>query len=83
MGASVSWLVSGGSVLCHVYGGRPPILSAYDGAGTNVSVSTGGERVTVEHLAFARELADCARRYAEECERWSGVPAGEGAPSAA
>ncbi|MQA16409.1 MAG: hypothetical protein GEV09_20365 [Pseudonocardiaceae bacterium] len=83
MHGEFSWRGATGYVVCHVYDDRPPILTAGNPT-TGLTISAGdGYGVTAEHLSFARDLADKARRYADECERFAVQPAGEVIPGAA
>lgn len=72
MGGHVSWRVEGRArPVCYVYDDRPPILDASDGSGFSLTISPGGKDVVSPgHVAFAREFAEQAGRYARECARW-------------
>lgn len=73
MGAAVSWRVPGEiRVVCHVYPDGAPILSAWDGNGVSLDITSGNrERVSPRHAESARVFAEQVRLYAQECARWS------------
>lgn len=54
---------------CEVFGnGSPPRLNV-DGHGMALTVFLPGRVIDADHVRFARELAEAARQFAEECER--------------
>lgn len=57
-----------GRVWCCTYPNAAPILNI-TAATTTVAVCLGGEQVSDEFVAFARELARGAERFAAEAER--------------
>jgi hypothetical protein len=60
-------------VRCHTYEDATPILSL-DSGRLSVSISIAGRAVPTEAVAFARELAAGAARFAAECERLHDAP---------
>lgn len=62
----------GTGVRCSTYQDTAPILSL-DAGRLSVSISIAGRAVPAQAVAFARELAAEAARFAAECERLQGA----------
>jgi len=59
-----------GRVICHTYKWTTPILVVSAGpASVCISIKGGREDMPAQAVAFARELAASAQRFADECER--------------
>ena len=59
-----------GRVICHTYQRTTPILVLDAGAASvSVSIKGGREAMPAPAVAFARDLAACAQRFPDECER--------------
>jgi hypothetical protein len=57
-------------VICHAYKWETPILVVSTGpASMSISITDGHEDMPGPAVAFARELAASAQRFADECER--------------
>jgi hypothetical protein len=64
-----------GRVICHTYRWTTPILVVSAGpASVCISIKGGREDMPAPAVAFARELAASAQRFAEECERLHALP---------
>ena len=69
---SVSWHGPHGDATVHLYPDRTPILSVRAAPCNTLYISPAdGQAITTDELRFARELADAAAAYAQECERWA------------
>ena len=69
---SVSWHGPHGDATVHVYPDRTPILSARAAPHNTFYIAPAdGQAVNADELRFARELAEAAAAYAQECERWA------------
>ena len=68
---------------CEVFeNGYTPRLNI-DGGGMALTVFLPGRVIDADHLRFARELAEAAQQFAEECQRLhTAQGAGPGKPSA-
>jgi hypothetical protein len=71
-----------GRVWCCTYPDDAPILNI-TAASTTVVVCLGGEQVSAEFVAFARELASETERFAAEAERLHADQQASGADTAA
>ena len=73
--ATVSVHVGGdGWVLCHTYKWTSPILVVSAGStSVCISIKGGQEDLPATAVAFARDLAASAQRFAAECERLHAV----------
>ena len=80
-----AWLHAGpdARAQCQVFeDGHLPFLNV-EGTAVGLSVFLPGPVINTDHVRFARELAEQARRFAEECERLHAVQAAQGKPAAA
>jgi hypothetical protein len=59
-----------GRVICHTYERTTPILVVSTGPSSlSISIKDGRAQMPAAAVAFARELAACAQRFADECQR--------------
>jgi hypothetical protein len=81
---SSTWLrVSGGTVACcHTYPDEAPILSLTTGRMSLDITLPDRQAVTRAEAGFARDLADCAARFAADCERLAAQHENTAAPDA-
>ena len=63
-----------GNSICHVYEDRTPILAVVSEVSSLTISPANADAITGKEVAFARELADQARRYALECARFAEQP---------